>query len=253
MKEGMEMLPGGKGCQPRRGERLGVNPTLGNLGNAGGPAHTPQWCQPGPATPGPSGGRKCHTKCHHSGENKPDEMKQFLWGWGEDGLQPSWTQLGSQLRTRGVSFVPTHEAPPRPGSTPHRILETPWGWGHGSTLSQGGTEDGYERVHSGLVWQSVGEGGDMEGDWMDPGCPCPSSLGPQAPCTPQCSHVPSPSIPPVCRGTGTCVLVCCPPCPTVPLAAASLHPRVPRSPSCTTDMGHTRYGPQHPPPGLRHR
>lgn len=72
------MLLGGKGCQPGRGERVGVKPTLGNPGNAGGPAHTPQWCQPGPATPGPSGGRKCHTKCHHSGENKPNEMKQFL-------------------------------------------------------------------------------------------------------------------------------------------------------------------------------
>lgn len=93
----------GGNAKPGRGERLGVNPALGSAGNAGGPARPPQQCQPGPAPlPGRSGGRKCHTKCHHSGENKPDETKRFLWGHGgDDGVLPSWPEPGTQLRPRG--------------------------------------------------------------------------------------------------------------------------------------------------------
>lgn len=221
------MLPGGKGCQPRRGERLGVNPTLGNPGNAGGPAKTPQWCQPGPATPGPSGGRKCHTKCHHSGENKPNEMKKFLWEWGR-----GWG--AAILAAAGVQgSCPPKRGPPRPGSTPHRILETPWSLGHGSTPKPGGLRmDMRGSLRDGVA--ECGGSGRHGGGLNGPRLSLPQLPGGHKPHVHPSAAVFHPHGSAVAQApVFPCAARRAPPCPWQLPAPI---PGCPRSPSCTTDM-----------------
>lgn len=220
----MEILPAGKGCQPRRGERLGVNPTLGNSGNAGGPAQTPQWCQPGPATPGPSGGRKCHTKCHHSGENKPNEMKQFLWGWGGGWDAAILASAGDPALNQGCEVHALPQGPPQARIYTPQDIGDPMELGTWLNPEPGRLRVDMKGLTSGWCGRDMGGSGRHGGDWRDPGCPCPSSLG-------VTSRIHTPVQP---RSIPTalpwhrhlCAARCAPPCPTVPLAAASPHPRV---------------------------
>lgn len=148
---------------------------MGNPGNAGGPAHTPQWCQPGPATPGPSGGRKCHSKCHHSGENKPNEMKQFLWGWGAAILATA----GDPAQNQGCRVRAHPRGDPQAGVYAPQGSGDPMELGTWLNPEPGGLGmdmKGLTQGWFGRVWGKWETWRGGVGDWMDPGCPCPSSL-----------------------------------------------------------------------------
>lgn len=114
---GWETMP-----NPEGENNWGVNHLLGSPMSAGGPVPSPQ---PSLAPPSHSGGRKCHTKCHHSGENKPNEMKRFMWGWGGRWGETIPAGVRAQLHVRG-SRISAHERVPRLGSAPCRAVETPW-------------------------------------------------------------------------------------------------------------------------------